>query len=168
MTADPFATAPEEPETPPAKEPANNNVFGTKEDAISDPAHYPIKATFKGGSGFDAPWLTYDFRSIDEAEELLSGPDGATLANVLGKLQDVAKFFISKNTLPAPTRGGGGGQAAAPSVPAFMGEAPTCEHGTKTYITKVSQKTGKPWHAWGCPGTKDNQCQDGLEFKYAK
>lgn len=168
MTADPFATAPEEPETPPAQEPKNNTVFATKEDAISDPAHYPIKVTLKGGSGYDAPWLTFDFRSVDDADETLNGPDGARLAGVLAKVQDVAKFFVSKNVLPAPVRGGGGSAAPAAKVPDFMGTAPSCEHGTKTYITKVSAKTGKPWHAWGCPGTKDNQCQDGLEFKYAK
>lgn len=39
---------------------------------------------------------------------------------------------------------------------------PECDHGEWKTVTKVGGK-GR-WYAWGCPGTRDNQCEDGLQF----
>lgn len=39
---------------------------------------------------------------------------------------------------------------------------PECDHGEWRPVTKVSAK-GR-WYAWGCPGTKEDSCSNGLEF----
>lgn len=163
---DPFATEPDEAQQP---ETTNDVPPATPSEApVSSDDNFPVKITLKGGSGYDAPWLTHEFRSVDEADEILNGPDGVKLAEVLAKVQAVAKFFVAKNEIPktgSQARSAGSASAGATDAPAWMGSAPSCPHGPKKYVTKVSAKTGKPWHAWGCNGTKDDQCAEGLEFK---
>lgn len=165
--SDPFAVEPDvadeaQQQTPdPAPEPAKPAT--SRISVESD--HFPIKVTLKGGPGYDAPWLTHDFRSVEEADQILNGPDGARLAGVLTRVQAVAEFFVSKNSTPKTARSGGGSSApTADSAPAWMGSAPSCDHGTKKYVTKL-RGDGSRWHAWGCNGTKDNQCEKGLDFK---
>lgn len=42
-----------------------------------------------------------------------------------------------------------------PQVPGAVG-APSCHHGTRVFISGVSQKTGNAWKAWACPANRDD------------
>jgi hypothetical protein len=122
--------------------------YGPPEDAVPT-GEYPIRITLKGGTGA-APWVTYGFQNVQAAEEVISSLEFETL------LEHVTKVSLQFAGVSATPPAGGATQAApagqpyaAQQAPAWMGAAPVCAHGTKTYITRT--KNGKPWHAWGCP-----------------
>lgn len=54
--------------------------------------------------------------------------------------------------------------AVAPAAQPIGGQPPFCQHGQKTFLTKVSQKTGKPWKAWACPAAQGDPSKCELDF----
>jgi hypothetical protein len=178
---DPFAPEPDPADTPaPAQyeEPRPENAKARPEVDVSQPDFHPVKVTLKGGKDYDAPWLTHHFTSIDEAHEALTGQNASLFAETLKALAKVGRFFSSQEARPSAPSGGGntssGGSSGggsqrrsspprgATEAPAWMGQPPTCHHGTWKYVTK-ERADGSRWHAWGCPGPKGNSCE-GLEF----
>jgi len=141
----------------------------------------PIKATFKSGAGYDAPWLTID---ANDPDDLTFKLDAILGGEALTKVIAVADLFKAANnagavTSPAP-------QQAAPQQPTGWGQQPaqqpqwsqpqqqaapvqqgarlhpegkTCNCGQVLQYKTVNRKSdGKQFSFWECPartGSKD-------------
>lgn len=126
--------------------------------------------TFKGGSGFDAPWIVAHVADLQAADDLLSGENQDQLKRVMERSQSAGAFFASKApTRPATESGAGarsGNTTAAPaaSQAAPGGEERFCKHGPMSFKSGVSQKTGKVWKAFMCPSPKGTPDQCDAEW----
>jgi hypothetical protein len=156
---DPWAAV----ETEPAAEPqTEQKAVGTmtvdvKPNILTGELEPAITTTYKGGTGFDAPWVVTRASSVKEADALLD----QEFADYLAKVQRVAKHFVgsapvSQNVSPSQ----GGSAPARSNAPQGATEAPSWAppkpHDDFVYKTNISAKTGKVWHAW-MPPTKDDQ-----------
>lgn len=141
----------------------------------------PIKATFKSGGGYDAPWLTIDAADPGDLDFKL---DAILNGEVLTKVISVAELFKAANTAaplvaPAPVQ-----QAAAPapapwSQPQQQAPAPvqqqgsrlhpegkTCGCGNVLNFKEVTRRSdGKTFQFWECPARQGkNDTQHVSEF----
>lgn len=140
---DPFAPKPDEAQA------------DVTTEAPAQPATRPVAAsgdveaittTFKGGVGFDAPWVVTRARTIDEADALLD----KKLADYFAKVQRVSAKFIEL---------GGGAKSAPASAaapartqpPSGSPEAPGPDWVYKSGVTKSGKNQGKTWQAWMPP-----------------
>lgn len=168
--ADPFAKAPaaDEAQTTPEETTTQEAPITTTVTTKSAPnaagvgADGKVVLTFKGGSGFDAPWVVVHADGIQEAHEFVSGDNASLLAQVMERVQSAAKHFAGM--APAsPNAGsagggnrGGGAPAAAQSAPG--GETRHCAHGEMVFKSGVS-KAGKPYKLFSCTAPRDQQCK---------
>lgn len=141
LSNDPFSDAPDDAPTPESTSPV----------AVLDrPAGdgNKVRVTLKGGSGFDAPWVTIDGTSVEDALDQLSKDE--TLKDLVDKTAKVGSYF-ARTGPAAPARGGGGGGSSASSQKSSPdGKTMSCDHGSRDYKTGVS-KAGKTWMAFDCP-----------------
>lgn len=120
----------------------------------------------KSGGGYDDPWITLDFPSIDVAHARLS--DAARKGRLVEVFQVTAqasaKFAeltsVGKPAKPAAAAGGGGGQSRAPqgAQEAPNGEKKYCDHGEMVYKSGVSTK-GNAYKLFSCIAPRDQQCK---------
>ncbi|OBJ40268.1 hypothetical protein A5630_25290 [Mycolicibacterium mucogenicum] len=171
------APEPEEPEPAPAPKKAPAKKAPAK--AAAKPATTTVVnnagsdgkvvLTFKGGSGFDAPWIVIHATDMDDALDQVSGDNAGKLATVMERVQKAGKHFVSLG--PAKAAGGsggnsgggnsGGGRSNAPQAAqeAPNGEERFCKHGAMVYKTGISKKNGKAWKAFMCgSGDRDDEC----------
>lgn len=167
--ADPFAAAPAADEaqnttteeTTTQEAPISTTATVTKSaPSAAVGADGKVVLTFKGGSGFDAPWVVIHADGIQEAHEFVTGDNASLLAQVMERVQSAAKHFAGMGS-PAPqagggNRGGGGAPAAAQSAPG--GETRHCAHGEMVFKSGVS-KAGKPYKLFSCTAPRDQQCK---------
>ena len=168
--ADPFAAAPEFDEAQAAPEPVDETAFeeppveavsvkkaptkkaaakpAKKEDELSEGK---VTLTFKGGSGFDAPWVVLHPTDLDDALEMVSGNNAATLAQVFERVQNAGQLFSGMG--PAKPAASSGGAPARPGAEA-PGGTPAAPGPDWTYKTGVG-KNGKTWKAWMPPRGSD-------------
>jgi hypothetical protein len=118
--------------------------------AESEPA---ITTTYKGGSGYDAPWVVTRAASVKEADALLD----AEFKAYLDKVKLVASHFAGGSSA-APQ---GGNTPARSNAPLGATEAPSWAPAKPfddfVYKTGVSAKNGKTWHAWMAPTREDQR-----------
>ena len=131
----------------------------------------PIKATFKSGAGYDAPWITVDAADPDDLSVKLDAIlDGESLSKVI----EVANLFKAANIAsPLAVGGPDAAPAAAPAAPAqqqgwgnrppqqaaapaggnrLHPEGKTCGCGNVLNFKQVSRKSdGKQFSFWECP-----------------
>lgn len=175
---DPFADAPVTNETPqtndfPEAPIQNNNAPATKSGDDNK-----VRVTLKGGTGYDAPWITID--GTDVPDTLAQMKD---YANELKELLDVAakvgNYFPrsvaadkEKNkennggTPKAPQNAGNGGQAPQqqeskpPQQQAPNGEQQFCAHGEMQWKSWVRESDGKAFKGFFCTErNRDQQCK---------
>lgn len=168
VTADPFASAPttpDEAQTAPAPEapaaPADKAVGSVTVDVVprlqAVQTEGKVVVTFKGGSGFDAPWIVLHAAGLDEVADFMSVENAPRLMEIMERVQNVGAHFVSK----APARPANAGSAAPQRGAAPQGAteapswAPPKPYDDAVYKTGVSKKTGKPWHAWMPPQQGD-------------
>lgn len=171
--ADPFAKAPvadEAQSNTPAENtnqeaPITTNVTTSKSapNAAGVSADGKVVLTFKGGSGFDAPWVVIHADGIQEAHEFVTGDNASLLAQVMERVQSAAKHFAGMGPAAAQggaNRGGGGNTGGAPSASqaAPGGETRHCAHGEMVFKSGVS-KQGKPYKLFSCTAPRDSQCK---------
>lgn len=164
--ATPEQSAPEETKTPARK-------ATTKKDAVQVGSDGKIVLTFKGGSGFDAPWVVLHATDTADALSTMADPD-------FKKLMDWtaagAKSFNQKwtesggaaaatgarnaggsqnrgNSGGGGNRNNGGGNRGGNSG----GETRYCDHEQEMRF-KSGSKNGKPWSAYFCT-VQGDECQ---------
>lgn len=124
-----------------------------------------IVLTFKGGTGFDAPWIVVHATSLDDALDTVSDEG---LADLMGRVQRAGAAFAGQ--APASSGNSNGGRPLQQGQPAGSVEAPPWAppkpYDDFVYVTKVSPKTGRPWHAWMAPNKGDTR--DPLFFNAPK
>lgn len=162
--SDPFAAAPAadeaqttETNTTTQEAPISNNTTVIKSAASAD-TEREVVLTFKGGTGFDAPWIVIHAADLQDAHDQVSGDNATLLAQVMERTQSASKHFASmgspaQNSAP---RGGGGAPAAAQSAPG--GESRQCAHGDMVFKSGVS-KAGKPYKLFSCTAPREQQCK---------
>lgn len=109
-----------------------------------------LTLTFKGGTGFDAPWIVVHAVDLDDALKYVS-TDAGKLADLMTRVQAAGSHFASNG--PVNTgRGGNTGEPSAPPQGATEAPswAPPKHQPDAIYKTGVS-KAGKTWHAWMAP-----------------
>jgi hypothetical protein len=133
------APAPEAPKKTPAKKAAPRPESS---------GEGKLTVTFKGGAGFDAPWIVLHAADISDAYEQLSGDYAALLVELMGKVKKAGAFFS-----------GGEAKTAARSAPQQAqdapADAPDCPPGW-TYRSGVG-KTGKPYKGFFPPRGDDTK-----------
>ncbi|RJQ79940.1 hypothetical protein D5S17_09205 [Pseudonocardiaceae bacterium YIM PH 21723] len=163
MTIDPFAdTAPET--TPDTPAPPPTLPAGVRE-AAARPQAGPltgrlVRVTLKGGTGYDAPWITIDGVSVQDALDQISGGDAEVTKRLLDQVAKIGKYFAStgNGASSSPAAASSGGTPAYQQAPG--GEKRYCAHGEMVFRSGVSAKTGKPYSLFGCPTpNKAEQCK---------
>lgn len=132
-----------------------------------------VVVTLKGGTGYDAPWIVIH---AEDASEALAQLDG-TLAELMQKTAQVARYFHGQLELSKPPQGGqnggyqnqqqSGGQAGRPpnaSQPP-NGQAEYCAHGPMQFKSGVNGQ-GKAWSGHFCPQPKD--APDKCDVKWGR
>ncbi|QBP29249.1 hypothetical protein SEA_PHIGHTER1804_49 [Mycobacterium phage Phighter1804] len=172
---DPFASAPATDEAQAAPEPqesafdapppeAPKKAPAKKAAAKAAPAKAAasgegkVVLTFKGGSGFEAPWIVIHAEDLDDALDQVTN-QGATLGALMERVQNAGQHF--SGMAPAKSGGGngggGGGRSNAPrgaqEPPAGTPPAP----GPDWTYKSGTGKNGKPWSAWMPPRGSDEK-----------
>lgn len=122
-----------------------------------------VVATFKGGSGYDAPWVVVHADDVQDALSQISGDNAALFKQLLDETAKVGKYFSG-------TGGGkpsGGGQSQQRGKPAGASEAPDgkpryCDHGEMVFKSGIGKSNGKPWRAFFCPDN-NKECAQFLK-----
>lgn len=146
---------------PPASAPAPSYAPPAPAEAppvLTVSAEGKFVLTFKGGAGFEAPWLVAHLGSLEEAHDLLRNPaKAAKLREVLESAQGVAVAF--QNLAPGAATSGQAQapaqrQPAPPAAQAPPANAPACPGPGwqyKTGTTKTGRNAGQTWQAWMPP-----------------
>ena len=159
-SADATAEAPTETPTETQEAPITSTapVTNTIKTASAD-AEGKVVLTFKGGTGYDAPWIVIHAADLQDAHDSVTGDNASLLAATMERVQTAGKHFSGM----APTKssggsagGGGGAPAAAQSAPG--GETRHCAHGEMVFKSGVS-KAGKPYKLFSCTAPRDQQCK---------
>lgn len=100
-----------------------------------------VVLTFKGGGGFEAPWVVVHASNLDEALSYVT-ENGAKLLDLFNRVQTAATAFRGGAPLAAPSAPRQSAPAAAAGPPPGSPAMPA----GYTYVTKV--KNGRPWHGY--------------------
>ncbi|QHB38079.1 ribonucleoside reductase class II [Mycobacterium phage Noelle] len=150
------APPPEAPKKAPAKKAA---AKAAPAKAAAASGEGKVVLTFKGGSGFDAPWIVIHAEDLDDALAQVTN-QGDTLGALMTRVQNAGQHFAGM----APAKsgggnsgGGGGGRSNAPrgaqEPPAGTPPAP----GPDWTYKSGTGKNGKPWSAWMPPRGSDEK-----------
>lgn len=178
---DPFATAPAPAQAPaPAPVPdeaqqqyappaPQDDPWSSPPPEAAKPAPAPrpivegadgkVVLTFKGGTGFDAPWIVVHATDLDDALSYVNQQNGLKFQDLMNRVQNAAKGFaaLGGGSAPAP-QGGGQQQSNAPQAAqqAPNGQREFCSHGEMEFKSGVS-KAGKPYSLFSCTVRDRNQ-----------
>lgn len=178
---DPFGAAPAPAQPEPQYQPdeAQTETQGSPWDspppeaAKPAPAPRPVVAgsdgkvvlTFKGGSGFDAPWIVVHATDLDDALGYLDADNAPKFMDLMTRVQNAGQHFAALGGSAPKAPSGGGQQRPHSNAPQAAQEAPNgekrwCAHGEMLFKTDVSKKTGKPYSGWFCTErNRDQQCE---------
>lgn len=173
--ADPFASAPDEAQpatetaavpspfdNPPAEAPKEAPITTTTKTQAAPTGEGKVVLTFKGGTGFDAPWIVIHAEDLQDAFDQVNGENASLLAKTMEKVQSAGKHFASLGGGGGQQSGGGnggGGQQRPQYQEAPNGEKRFCSHGEMSFKSGVS-KAGKPYKGFFCPSRdRNDQCK---------
>ncbi|WP_458682247.1 hypothetical protein [Prescottella equi] len=189
MSTDPFAaagTATADPapaadptaspfDAPPAGVDLPETTEAPKETTITTSATRPVAAdsegkvvlTFKGGVGFDAPWIVVHAASLEEANHIVNH-DAKLLADTMERVQKAGAHFAGLAPVKASPNSSGGAPQGGGTPPAAQsapgGDQKFCKHGAMQFRSGVNQNSGKAWKAFFCPTPKGTPDQCKAEF----
>jgi hypothetical protein len=125
-----------------------------------------VTITFKGGLGFDAPWIVLHATGLDDATEQMNPENAAKLIDLMTRVQNAGKHFAglySPNTSTTPSAPAAQSVSAPPpgATAPPSGETRSCKHGAMVYRSGVAASTGRPWQGFFCPTPKGapDQCE---------
>lgn len=150
---DPFASAPaEEAQQPEAATYSSGGAITVDvKPNIVPPSEGKVVLTFKGGTGFEAPWIVIHATDLEDAHRQVS-EEAALLASLMDRVQKAGSHFAASG----PVNTGRGGNTGSPSSPpqgatSAPAWAPAPHQPDAVYKTGVSAASGKVWHAWMSP-----------------
>lgn len=159
--ADPFASPVDEAQT--------TNPGSWEETTMTnvvEPGGNKVRVTLKGGTGYDAPWVTIDGVSIQDALDQLTGENATVVAELVKRVAQVGAVFAGTGN-SKPAAGNGGGQLGKPAgaTQAPSGEtAPICHHGPMEWKSWTRASDGKMFKGFFCAErNRDAQCK--AEFR---
>lgn len=173
----PPAEAPAPAKKAPAKKTATKKVVDEKPNVLPVP-ETGISVTFKGGAGFESPWIVPKYGSVAEAlvdfglsqAEIDKLSPAQRWSELMTRTQKMAQFFVGQGSGSGggggQRRGGnGGGQRRQRQAPpkeaqeAPGGEKRYCEHGEMRFHSGVS-KAGNPYQAFFCTSDdRNDECR---------
>jgi hypothetical protein len=148
----------------------------------------PYTITFKGGAGFEAPWLVVRAQSAEDAVALMAEAKVADLPKLIG---EYAADFRASQTGAAPAQSAGGARTSgSPSrsgrtsttgrQSATRGAAPqnnnqqqdveyhpegvTCGACGETVVYKKIEKGNRSFELWTCPNQRQRNDGHHSEF----
>ncbi|AHY27114.1 hypothetical protein PBI_PHANTASTIC_51 [Mycobacterium phage Phantastic] len=178
---DPFANAPVETEAPeaeaqeesvfdapppeaPKKAPAKKAAPKKAEPKVTNvvaASEGKVVLTFKGGTGFDAPWIVIHANDLDDALDQVTGDNAATLGALFERVQNAGQHFAGLGNSSGQSNGGGnrgggngGGQRRsnapreAQQPPA---DAPPAPGPDWVYKSGKKKNGNGTWQAWMPP-----------------
>ncbi|MDP7733685.1 hypothetical protein [Mycobacterium paragordonae] len=119
-----------------------------------------VTVTFKGGTGYDSPWIVLYGENVQEAYDQVTGESAGVLAALMQRVQLIAKDFSGQGGAPAaPAQPSNAAPAAAQQAP--QGQTRQCKHGQMQFKSGFSQKNNRAWEAFFCPTPKNapDQCE---------
>jgi hypothetical protein len=168
---DPFAPpAPEEAQQPaPAQAPISSPWDPEPKKAIGEltvdvkpnfvgfpQSDGKVVLTFKGGSGYDSPWIVVHANDLDEALRYVT-EDATKVIDLMTRVQQAGKHFAGLAPAGSPSQSApqrSNAPQGAAEAPIWAPEKP---HYDFVYKSGVSVKNGKTWHAWMPPEKSDSR-----------
>lgn len=126
-----------------------------------------VRITMKSGAGYEVPWITVDFPSIDVAHERLSDAERKSKLMDIFKItagasakfaEQVAELKPANVSSPTATSVGYNPRAPQGIAEAPGGEKRFCPHGEMQFKTGVS-KAGKAYQLFSCTAPREQQCK---------
>ncbi|MFE2997958.1 hypothetical protein ACFXG4_23430 [Nocardia sp. NPDC059246] len=105
-----------------------------------------VTATFKG-KGYGDPWIVVHAKDVSDALDQMMGDNGKKLLELMAQTAKASKYFVEQTGGNKPEnadRQSSKTNEAAQKPPA---DFPAIPEGY-VYVTGVSQKNGKVWHAY--------------------
>lgn len=167
MTRDPFSDTPADEPQAEQVSPWDDSTTDNKKErkTVTVGSEGKVVLTFKGGSGFEAPWVVVHATDVDDALETISGDNAEKFKRLVDETAKVGKYFSGTGTGGGRSSGGqarqGGNSGGQLGKPAGATEAPNgekrfCKHGEMDWVSKISKKTNKPYSGWFCPSKDRN------------
>jgi hypothetical protein len=114
-----------------------------------------VVLTFKGGTGFDAPWIVIHAADLADAYSQVSGDSAVLLSDLMERVQTAGQHFSSQGKSGAAPRQAPPAEAA--SAPPGSPAAPGPDWTFRSGITKSGPKAGQPWKGWMPPRGSDEK-----------
>lgn len=119
-----------------------------------------ITTTFKGGSGFEKPWVVVHAEDIQEQLSIINDPE---FAELLTRVQKASEYFQGQapapSTAPAQNASQNGSQGRSQGKPAAATEGPLgpqyCTHGKKKFWSKFDDQKNELVQIYFCPAPKN-------------
>lgn len=143
MSNDPFASAPAQDEaqqetTPTTIETSKEKPLTTNTTTVTDQSKLTL--TFKGGAGYDAPWVVVHANNPSEANAIVLDEEFKTLLETVQRVGGAFGGMAPNKPAPAAQNNG---------QPAGANQAPGGETPPPGYVFKSGMgKNGKPWKAF--------------------
>lgn len=166
MTFDPFADTADEAQTAaPQTNPWEDTTVTETPATVSAPSvdGNKVRVTLKGGTGYDAPWITIDGKDIPDTLNQIT-EHAQALKELVDQTAKVGKYFAGTGGSSGGRQGGqssngGGGQQKPAHQQAPGGQTKTCDHGDMEWKSGIS-KAGNPYKGFFCPSNdRNDQCK---------
>lgn len=149
ITNDPWAQSPPPPSVGAVTVDVKPNILPASEGKVV--------LTFKGGTGFDAPWIVIHAADLEDAHRQIT-EEAPLLADLMARVQIAGAHFAANGSTSS---GRGGNTGAASNAPQGAAQAPAWAPPKPfddfVYKTGISAKNGKVWHAWMPPEKGDSR-----------
>ncbi|MFF9481420.1 hypothetical protein [Streptomyces sp. NPDC014733] len=121
-----------------------------------------VRVTLKGGTGYDAPWITID--GVNVADALAQLDEKELIKGLIDAAAKAGRYFASTGKPPAagsgPKKFEGGRVVSAGAGGGDPQGDVTCVHGDRVH------RTGATWEAMFCPAReKSEQCPPAWKDK---
>lgn len=116
-----------------------------------------VVLTFKGGTGFDAPWIVIHATDLQDAYNQTTGENATLLASVMSQVHKAGAHFTSNGPVNTGRGGNTGARSNAPQgateAPSYAPPKPFDDFVYKSGVSKA----GKAWEAWMPPQKGDTR-----------
>jgi len=136
-----------------------SNDTNEKAKVVTVGSEGKITSTFKGGSGYDKPWVVVHAEDIKEQLSIINDPE---FAELLTRVQKANEYFVGQAPVSSPQNGAStpqnGSQGRTNGKPAAATDGPLgpqhCKHGQKKFWSKFDEVKNELVQIYFCPAPK--------------